>query len=140
MNVLKLFFLIYILSLLFTKAVSKEIKINNELKITQIGDTINHPWGMSLIDNKSVMVTSKKGLIYLINLDTNKLELIHKVEQTRNYNQGGLLDILSVKNNNLIEIFICFLNKSDNDLLISKYQLNDKKLLNNLVGSIRIQN
>ena len=46
-----------------------QIKINNGFKITKIGGTINHPWGMSLIDNKSVIVTSKKGLIYLINLD-----------------------------------------------------------------------
>ena len=106
MTVFNLFFLIYVFSLFFTKAVSQEIKINNEFKITKIGDTINHPWGMSLIDNKSVIVTSKKGLIYLINLDTYKLELIHKVDQTKDYNQGGLLDILSVKNSNLIALLI----------------------------------
>ncbi len=98
-----------------------------QFKIVKITKTIKNPWGMSLINEKKLILTSKRGGIFLVNLDKLKTKKIFQIQESFNFNQGGLLDIIFIKNRNSDFIFVCYQDHSK-DLVIVRYNLNNEKL------------
>ena len=68
-----------------------------EVKIARIGPTLVHPWGLTLLDTQHVLVTTRPGSLYLINLSTKISKKITNTPKVVEYRQGGLLDVTSQK-------------------------------------------
>ena len=126
------FFFFFFLFIVFD-CLSKGFEFSEKIQISRVGKTIHYPWGMSLLNEKQLIITSKKGEIFLANLEKYDLKKIHEVKETNDFNQGGLLDILFVKSESINNIFVCYYNKLDSDLVIAKYILKTSKLLNKKV-------
>jgi len=127
------FFFFFFFTFIANDSLSKQFEFSEKIKITKLGGTINYPWGMSLVNEKYLILTSKTGEIFLANLEKSDLKKIHEVKETNNFNQGGLLDILFVKTESLNSIFVCYYNKLDGDLVIGKYTLELNRLINKKV-------
>ncbi len=123
-------FIIFFVFCMINLSYSKKSLSLEKFKIQKISDTINYPWGMSLLDEKNILVTSKKGNIYFINLVNFYTKKIHKIIDTKPHGQGGLLDIMNLKINSTNYVFVCYVDKIDNDVVISRFKLNKLKLLN----------
>ena len=66
-----------------------------DLKVQKLQD-FEYAWGMDLIDNENLLVSEKKGTLYIYNFSTGKIlgkEVYNDVLPRR---QGGLLDIIFV--------------------------------------------
>ncbi len=102
---------------------------SEQIKVIKISDSIKYPWGMSLVNKKNVILTSKSGGIFLVNLDEFKTQKIYQVEDSFDYNQGGLLDIIFIKDKLSEYIFVCY-NNFSRDLVIARFNINKEKLSN----------
>ena len=94
------FFLVFICIFSLT---SLSVRADN-IQIEQIGSTLKNPWGMDFINESELLVTEKKGRIYLVNiLDGSSIE-IQNVPRVASTMQGGLLDIIY----NEGDVFYCY--------------------------------
>ena len=83
-----------LLSLLF---ISKLYPVAiNDLKIQNLQD-FEYAWGMDLIDNENLLVSEKKGVLYIYNFSTGKILGKETYNDVLSKRQGGLLDIIFVK-------------------------------------------
>ncbi len=124
-----LFFVFLIITYPIHVSYSNQNKFNDKFKLEKISETINYPWGMSFLNKKKVLVSSKPGSIYLIDLDKFTTKIIHKIIDTQSYGQGGLLDIMNIKIKSTNYLFVCYLSKLDNEVVIERYKLDKLKLL-----------
>ena len=70
-----------------------------KFKLDIIAKELDHPWALTFIDNKNLVVTEKSGGIYKININTGKKQVIkHEIQHigydggSIAHSQGGLLD------------------------------------------------
>jgi len=70
-----------------------------KFKLDAITKELDHPWALTFIDNRHLVVTEKGGRIYKIDINTGKKQKIkHEIQHishnggTMAYSQGGLLD------------------------------------------------
>ena len=66
-----------------------------EFKLEVVAKKLGHPWALTFIDNKYLIVTERSGGIYKINIKTGKKQEIKHYIQHINHDsgsQGGLLD------------------------------------------------
>ena len=75
-----------------------------ELRLERIGPPLNHPWGLDSLSDKAVLVTTRNGQLFRIDLDTYVHSEITNVPQVAHYGQGGLLDVLVLND----EVFLCY--------------------------------
>ena len=68
----------------------------NDLKIQKLQD-FEYAWGMDLIDNENLLVSEKKGVLYIYNLSSGKIVGKETYNDVLSKRQGGLLDIIFVK-------------------------------------------
>ena len=66
-----------------------------KFKLDKIANELDHPWALTFINEKNLIVTEKNGGLFMINVDTgSKQSIKHAIEHT-SYDgggQGGLLD------------------------------------------------
>ena len=80
-----------------------------DAKIEQIGPSLAHPWGISLIDNRTALITLRDGELIRMYLDTGDVTKIANVPAVFARKQGGLLDVLTHKDTSgLLSIYICY--------------------------------
>ncbi len=100
---MKIYFFIFILYLFFSTNTYAEVKITDYrdykisktiLQLEEISKDLNYPWGMTFIDNETLIITEKKGNIYKVNTNTKKKEIIDHDLNIIAIGQGGLLDVL----------------------------------------------
>ena len=123
----------YIILLFFITAkssISDQSNFHHNFKIKKISDELSFPWGMTLLNKKEILVTSKLGNIYLIDLNNYKTKKIFSIIDTMFFGQGGLLDIIFLKNKSSNYVFVCYLSKSENDLVVGRFEIN-KPILSN---------
>jgi quinoprotein glucose dehydrogenase len=71
-----------------------------KFKLDVITSELDHPWALTFIDNKHLVITEKSGGIYKVNISTGKKQAIkHDIPhigyggRSVAYSQGGLLDV-----------------------------------------------
>ena len=101
-KLMKLFFSILIINLFYSYDVFSEVKFSDYrdyiitkkiIQLQEISKGLNHPWGMTFIDEENLLVTEKNGKLFKINvLSGKKIEVNHNLN-ILHYGQGGLLDV-----------------------------------------------
>lgn len=76
----------------------------SDFHIEQIGPDLSHPWGMDIVDDRTVLVTTREGQLYQIDLKTGASHQIHNLPEVAHFGQGGLLDV-AIKGDTL---FLCY--------------------------------
>ena len=107
----KTFYLCFLISLLMFPDTSQLVErfddykkyetIEKNLSLTEVADGINFGWGMTFIDDHSLLITEKSGGIIKVNTITgSKTKIKHSIYSSQSgkspfsNGQGGLLDIL----------------------------------------------
>ena len=96
----------------------------NDLKIQKLHD-FEYAWGMDLIDNENILVSEKKGVLYIYNFWNGKIvgkEIYNDVLSKR---QGGLLDIIFVIYNSTPKMTTTswLILRGKNNLLVKEFEL-----------------
>ena len=92
-----------------SQSIATAHSLGADVKIEQIGPSLAHPWGISLIDNKTALITLRDGVLIRMNLDTGNVTKIANVPAVFARRQGGLLDVLTHKNTSgLLSAYICY--------------------------------
>ena len=101
--IMSLFFLIF----LSASNVNSEENFKNykkysftktKFKLDVVAKELNHPWALTFIDNKHLVVTEKSGGVYKININIKFIVIKHEIKHigydggSISYSQGGLLD------------------------------------------------
>ena len=130
MQKMKISFIYIILFFFLTvkASFSNKFTFSEDFKINKVSDIISLPWGMTLLNKKEILVTSKSGEIYLIDLMKYKTKKIYSISDTTSYGQGGLLDIFNVNRKNLNNIFVCYYSKYENNIVVARFEFNKSKL------------
>lgn len=77
---------------------------STQMKIDKITGQLANPWGMTLIDNKHILVTLRAGQLVQISLSSGIATPVGNLPDIVSKGQGGLLDILYHKG----EVFLCY--------------------------------
>ena len=80
-----------------SQSIATAQSLGADVKIEQIGPSLAHPWGISLIDIKTALITLRDGVLIRMNLDTGSVTQIANVPAVFARRQGGLLDVLTHK-------------------------------------------
>ena len=83
---------------------------------------------MDLIDNENLLVSEKKGVLYIYNFSTGKIVGKETYNDVLSKRQGGLLDIIFVKERKKY-VFSCYQNLNS-DLIVARHELKNFKFLN----------
>ena len=81
--------IVFILLILFFSNTASAINFNLK-KIIDLKD----PWGSTFIDENSILITEKSGVIKLINTNNKNINIINHNLNFLEHGQGGLLDII----------------------------------------------
>ena len=78
-------------------------------KIQQIGPPLAHPWGMSFVDQTSLLITQRSGQMVKLNWQTDKITQIDNLPEVVARRQGGLLDVLThPAETGQTDVYICY--------------------------------
>ena len=75
-----------------------------EASLKKIGGNFVHPWGITLLDDRTALVTERAGRLIRLNLETGERIPINRLPPVLAYRQGGLLDVLAHDE----DIFFCY--------------------------------
>ena len=82
--------LIFLALVYFSTGVSS----NEKFKVLKITSELSEPWGMSFVDDETLLITEKTGDIVRIDMNNGNKYIIEHNLDFYYYGQGGLLDIL----------------------------------------------
>ena len=100
---MKLFFLVLTLYFYLTINAFGEIEVSDfknyeitktKFQLETISENLKYPWGMTFIDDETLLITEKKGSLYKININTKLKEIVDHDLKIMAVRQGGLLDVL----------------------------------------------
>jgi len=63
------------------------------LLLEQIAEGFSVPWAMAFISDEQLIITEREGRIQLLNIKTNKRQLINNAPEVFAEGQGGMLDV-----------------------------------------------
>jgi glucose/arabinose dehydrogenase len=63
------------------------------IKVETLADGLDHPWGITILPDRTMIVTEKPGTLRVVGADGKKGEPISGVPQVDDRGQGGLLDV-----------------------------------------------
>lgn len=72
--------------------------------IERVGPALTHPWGMDFLSQTELLVTTRPGALYHVDLTTGAHSEITNLPEVAHWEQGGLLNV-AVKGD---EIFLCY--------------------------------
>ena len=97
----KLFFFVFFFNNLNAEVSVHDFKkykvVTEKLKLKEVVKGLNHPWGLTFIDEENLIVTEKNGGLLKININSRKVTRVkHKINSIPfdGSDQGGLLDVL----------------------------------------------
>ena len=73
---------------------STGVSSNEKFKILKVTSELSEPWGMSFVNDQTLLVTEKTGDIVRIDMNNGNKYIIEHNLDFYYYGQGGLLDIL----------------------------------------------
>ena len=78
-------------------------------QLQQIGPALAHPWGISFIDQASVLVTQRGGQMVKLDVQTGQTVQIDNLPEVFARRQGGLLDVLANRTDaGLTDVYLCY--------------------------------
>lgn len=78
-------------------------------KLDQIGPALPHPWGMSFVDETSLLITQRNGQMVRLNWQTGAAVEIGNLPDVFARRQGGLLDVLVHKaETGDTDVYLCY--------------------------------
>ena len=86
---MKLFYFIFLLFQIFLTS-----SFSYEFKLTEIANFNNPPWGSTFINSKELLVTEKKGKLFLVNVNNLRSKEIKHNLNVLEHGQGGLMDVI----------------------------------------------
>ena len=127
---------------------TKYSQTNTKFKLEKISVSLNHPWALTFIDLKHLLVTEKNGGLYKINVETGeKYSIKHNIQHlgyddnSFGPSQGGFLDVYYNKKDD----FIYFTYSHDFDgLTLNKFNKSSStaiargKLIDNEIKGLEI--
>ena len=97
----KLFFFVFFFNNLYAEVSVHDFKkykvVTEKLKLKEVVKGLNHPWGLTFIDEENLIVTEKNGGLFKININSKKVtKVMHQINSIPfdGSDQGGLLDVL----------------------------------------------
>ncbi len=121
-NSLSLIIIIFSNLLIFSKLYALGL---NDLKIQKLHD-FEYAWGMDLIDNENLLVSEKRGVLQIYNFSAGKIVAKETFNDVLSKRQGGLLDIIFVKDKEKNYVFSCYQNLNS-ELIVSRHELKNFK-------------
>ncbi len=70
----------------------------DSFQVTTITESLSSPWGMDFLDETTLIVTQKSGVLSFVDLQSGAITDIRGVPQVVSSGQGGLLDVALVDN------------------------------------------
>lgn len=64
-----------------------------QLKLEQVAEGLNIPWGMSFISANQLLVTERKGNVKLVDVTNGRITSLKNVPEVLAEGQGGMLDV-----------------------------------------------
>lgn len=61
--------------------------------IEQLADSLQIPWGMAFLSDDQLLITERRGEVYLLDIPSKQLTPIKGAPRVKNSGQGGLLDV-----------------------------------------------
>jgi len=104
----KIYFCVILFALVASDSLRAEYNFSNykqysltktTFKLERVADNLQHPWGMSFIDDEHILITEKNGALLKIDINSGEKTLIAHDIQSIRFNggsgseQGGLLDV-----------------------------------------------
>ena len=83
-----------------------QASLPEDTEIRLVTGGLNHPWGMSWVDERHLLVTERRGRMFLIATDTGQKQDISAVPEVFHKGQGGLLDVVYDRQHQLV--YLCF--------------------------------
>ena len=78
-------------------------------KVQQIGPSLAHPWGMSFVDETSLLITQRGGQMVKLNWQTGTVTNIGNLPEVVARRQGGLLDVLTNRTQTgQTDVYVCY--------------------------------
>jgi len=78
------------------------------LKLRQIAPEVAYPWGVEAIGDGQLLVTSKTGGLWQVDLASGKAAKIANTPDFRAYRQGGMLDVAAEAENGKVTVYLCY--------------------------------
>ena len=66
----------------------------NSVKVEQIADGLDHPWGLARLPDGKLLVTERSGQMRLVDPGTGSARVVGNVPEVLAEGQGGLLDVV----------------------------------------------
>ena len=97
-----------------------------EMYIEKIGPDFSHPWGVSILNQKELLISERKGILSKLNITTGEKTIILNTPEVFNVGQGGLLDVHVENQENKINVYFCY---SKYDPPVKSYTILQKGVL-----------
>ena len=78
------------------------------LTVDRISGSIEHPWGVAVLDDRDVVVTSRPGAIYRVDILTGEQRPLKPTPPVAAARQGGMLDIVAHPFNDGYRLYYCY--------------------------------
>ena len=98
----------------------------SKIYIEKIGPDFSHPWGVSVLNKNELLITERKGILSKLNIKTGEKIIILNTPKVFNVGQGGLLDVHTLKQNNITNVYFCY---SKYDPPVKSYTILQKSIL-----------
>lgn len=66
----------------------------NSIKLTPVATDLEHPWGMDFLPNGDILVTERRGKLFLIRMPSGQKQEVQGLPEIAEVGQGGLLDVM----------------------------------------------
>ena len=125
-------FSIYSLPFYEEKNLGEERSTDYNIKIKQIVTHLNHPWGLTFIDNDRFIITERYGVIWVYH-NKELFKVVGLPENIYQHNQAGILDVLKVKNHYYLS-YALRVSASEAVLSVVQFDLEEGKSLYSMVN------
>ena len=106
--------------------------VNNDFNLEELPFELNNPWGMTFINEETLLITEKKGNLYKINIKNKTKEKVNHDLNLIAFGQGGLLDIL------YYEGYVYFTYSHKVDKKSSSTAIARGNLINNTIQNLQV--
>ena len=105
----------------------------SQISINQLSTGLSNLWGISVLNDKEILLTQRKGNLFKLNIFNKNIITIKGVPKVVNFGQGGLLDIAVEDINKNKKVYLCLsekINTIESATAVHSYDFKNNILLN----------